>query len=261
MNHGRSAGVADLARRLDELGVLESWDPGAAGDATYRGAGWNPELTQPGDLHVNLFGGKRSIAAVDAAARAGATAVVWQGAPDPLPRELSTLMRAHGVPLLRVSDERRAYSLAAALLFGFPDQRLRSVGITGTNAKTTTAVMLAACLQRSGIAHGLSTSVVVATGDRLSPPGLTTPDAPSSRSCWPQRWTPAPPTRSSRPARRALRINAWPTLISPSGSAPPSGRTTSTFTAPGPPSGKPSASCSRVSTRTASPSTTPTSPT
>ena len=180
------ADLSDLARRLAELGILDARDAGIGTGGTgigagtaYRGVEWNPDRTEPGTVHVNVYAGQaRALEAARQAVDAGAAAVIWGSAPDPLPDDLAVLMRANGVPLFRVSDERRAFSMASALLFGFPGDRLRTVGITGTNAKTTTAIMLAACLQRAGIVHGLSTSLIAATGDEVAPPGLTTPDAP-----------------------------------------------------------------------------------
>ncbi len=171
--------MADLAERLNELGVLDSWDERLGRNATYRGVDWDSERTQPGNLHVNVHrNAQRALSAVRRAVTDGASAVCWATAPDHLPDDLEVLMRSMGVPLLRVSDERRAFSLSSALLQGFPAERLDSIGITGTNAKTTTAIMLAACMQRAGIAHALSTSLIAAAGDETFPPGLSTPDAP-----------------------------------------------------------------------------------
>ena len=217
------AQVADLAKRLDDLGVLESWDERLGRNATYRQVDWDSERTQPGNLHVNVHrNAQRALVAVRLAVTDGASAVCWATAPEYLPADLEVLMRSRGVPLLRVTDERRAFSLSSALLHGFPAERLVSIGITGTNAKTTTAIMLAACLQRAGITHALS---------------------------------------SSRPARRASATSAWSTYHFRSASAPRSGPTTWRCTAPMLPTGAPSA-CSSTGFRPPGlPCTTPTSPT
>ncbi|MCB1026988.1 MAG: hypothetical protein KDB24_04405 [Microthrixaceae bacterium] len=173
------ADVCDLAGRLADLGVLLDPEPHLGHVGTYTGVDWNPERTQPGHLHVNVYrNDRRALEAVRQAVTAGATAVCWATAPTPLPADLSALLRSRRVALLRVTDQRRAFSLASALLHRFPGDRLTSVGITGTNAKTTTAIMLSACLQRAGIANGLSTSLAAAVGSTLLPPGLSTPDPP-----------------------------------------------------------------------------------
>jgi UDP-N-acetylmuramoyl-L-alanyl-D-glutamate--2,6-diaminopimelate ligase len=46
------------------------------------------------------------------------------------------------LPAVIVNDTRRAASIAAAAFHGFPARRLRLVGVTGTNGKTTTVGML-----------------------------------------------------------------------------------------------------------------------
>ena len=46
------------------------------------------------------------------------------------------------LPALAVSDTRRAAAIAAATFYGVPALRLRLVGVTGTNGKTTTVGML-----------------------------------------------------------------------------------------------------------------------
>src|SRR5215831_4647729 len=43
---------------------------------------------------------------------------------------------------IRVENARRSMALAARAFYGYPDSRLRLVGITGTNGKTTTAFLL-----------------------------------------------------------------------------------------------------------------------
>ena len=46
------------------------------------------------------------------------------------------------LPAFVVSDARRAAPIAAAIAYGMPASRLRLVGVTGTNGKTTTVGML-----------------------------------------------------------------------------------------------------------------------
>lgn len=55
------------------------------------------------------------------------------------------------VPVCLVPDGRRALSALAAAWFGYPARRLRMVGITGTNGKTTTVQLAAAVLEAAGL--------------------------------------------------------------------------------------------------------------
>jgi len=54
------------------------------------------------------------------------------------------------VPQIVVTDVRRVMGHAAAAVHGFPSRSLESVGITGTNGKTTTTQMLGTILAASG---------------------------------------------------------------------------------------------------------------
>ena len=46
-------------------------------------------------------------------------------------------------PHILVEDARKAMALAAARFYGEPGKKLKVIGITGTNGKTTTAAMTA----------------------------------------------------------------------------------------------------------------------
>jgi UDP-N-acetylmuramoyl-L-alanyl-D-glutamate--2,6-diaminopimelate ligase len=103
--------------------------------------------------------------AVEAAA-SGAAALVVE-------RRLET-----PVPQLLVPSVRRAMGPMSAAVFGHPSDRLRIVGVTGTNGKTTTTYLLEAVTTGVGLAAG----VIGTTGARVRgrPVALarTTPEAP-----------------------------------------------------------------------------------
>lgn len=89
---------------------------------------------------------------------------------------VETLQPDTKIPLLRVDDTHAALSRLSAAAAGFPARSLKSIGITGTNGKTTSAWLLAELLNR----HGLPTLSLGTLGARL--PGeftevgaLTTP--------------------------------------------------------------------------------------
>ena len=54
------------------------------------------------------------------------------------------------LPAFVVSDARRAAPIAAAVAYGEPGARLRLIGVTGTNGKTTTVGMLRHLLDEGG---------------------------------------------------------------------------------------------------------------
>ncbi len=125
----------------------------------------------PGDLFVAIPGvsvdGHRF---VPAALRAGAVACVVE-------RDLPEL---DGVPHVIVPDAREALAYLHAGLRGYPGRRLKVIGITGTDGKTTTTRLVAGILSAAGHAVGSIDSVAATIGGAESPTGFhtTTPDAP-----------------------------------------------------------------------------------
>ncbi len=59
-----------------------------------------------------------------------------------------------------------AEAVLANIWYGFPARKLRIVGVTGTNGKTTTAVMIASVLEAAGYSVGLSSTALFKVGSR-----------------------------------------------------------------------------------------------
>jgi UDP-N-acetylmuramoyl-L-alanyl-D-glutamate--2,6-diaminopimelate ligase len=80
-------------------------------------------------------------------------------APDAVERGAAALVCARplglGVPEVVVDDVRAAMAEVAARFHGDPTARLRVVGITGTNGKTTTAFLVRSILEQAGERTGL----------------------------------------------------------------------------------------------------------
>ena len=96
------------------------------------------------------------------AVTAGAVALLVQ-------RELDPGSLPHPVPQLVVDDVRVAMAPAAVEVYGRPAERLRTVGVTGTNGKTTVVSTIAHVLAAAGRRVG---AIGTLTGAR------TTPEAP-----------------------------------------------------------------------------------
>lgn len=80
------------------------------------------------------------------------------------------------VPQMIVQDGRRASTLLSAAFYGHPERKLKIVGVTGTNGKTTTAHMLAAILGAAGKSCGNVGTLGIFYSNREIAPVLTTPD-------------------------------------------------------------------------------------
>jgi len=82
------------------------------------------------------------------------------------------------VPQILVSDDRQAMAAIACEFFGHPSKRLKTIGVTGTNGKTTTTYMCKSIAEKSGKKVGLIGTIVNMIGDKVLETERTTPEAP-----------------------------------------------------------------------------------
>ena len=82
------------------------------------------------------------------------------------------------VPQIVCDDARAGMALLADALYGHPSGELDAVGVTGTNGKTTTTMLLAAIFDAAARPCGLLGTVERRIGGRREAAGLTTPEAP-----------------------------------------------------------------------------------
>ena len=80
------------------------------------------------------------------------------------------------LPQILVDDCREGMALMAAAFYGNPSKRLRIIGITGTNGKTTTSYLLASILRAAGKSVGVIGTLGIYYGRKSIAPELTTPD-------------------------------------------------------------------------------------
>lgn len=81
-----------------------------------------------------------------------------------------------GVTYIRVSDSAEALGRLASAWYGHPSYKLKLVGVTGTNGKTTTATLLYEMAKLEGYRAGLLSTVCNYVHDRAIPTTHTTPD-------------------------------------------------------------------------------------
>ncbi len=78
---------------------------------------------------------------------------------------------------IQVNDTNKAMAFMAANYFGNPSQKLKLVGITGTNGKTTVASLLYQLFQKAGYKVGLLSTVKILVGTKEYNATHTTPDS------------------------------------------------------------------------------------
>jgi len=93
--------------------------------------------------------------------------------------ERGVIARGAGVgsPQVRVNTVRAAMAPAAAAFYGDPTARLSTVGVTGTNGKTTTAFLVRELLEADGRPAGLLGTVKSVIGGVEHEVQRTTPEA------------------------------------------------------------------------------------
>ena len=78
------------------------------------------------------------------------------------------------ITVIRVSDTRYALALMSAAYFGYPAEKLKVIGITGTKGKTTTTYMIRSILESVGYKVGLIGTIEAIVGDERIPAANTT---------------------------------------------------------------------------------------
>lgn len=123
---------------------------------------------KPGDVFIAI----RGVAAdghtyISRAVSNGAVAVVCEELPE---------VTAANVCYVLVSNSHQAAGVMAGNFYDNPSRKLRLVGVTGTNGKTTVATLLFRLYTALGHHCGLLSTVQNQIGDRIVPATHTTPD-------------------------------------------------------------------------------------
>lgn len=128
---------------------------------------------KPGDLFVALQGtqqdGRRYIP--DAMTR-GASAVIFE-----TDSENEPVSENHQVPLIPVFGLQQKLGAIAARFYDYPAKKLRMIGVTGTNGKTSCTHFVAQCLQVLNHPCGIIGTLGSGFYGALNETGYTTPDA------------------------------------------------------------------------------------
>ncbi|MDO9276145.1 MAG: UDP-N-acetylmuramoyl-L-alanyl-D-glutamate--2,6-diaminopimelate ligase, partial [Lutibacter sp.] len=112
-----------------------------------------------------LFDGHQFI---DKAIELGATAILCEEFPENL---------AKNITYIQVEDSNSALALIASNFYNNPSSKLKLIGITGTNGKTTVATLLYKLFQNAGFKTGLLSTVKVLVDTKEYPATHTTPNS------------------------------------------------------------------------------------
>ncbi len=82
----------------------------------------------------------------------------------------------NGVTYVKVKDSQQALAVMAANYYDNPSEKLKLIGVTGTNGKTTITSLLYQLFKRAGYKTGLISTVKVCINDTIVPATHTTPN-------------------------------------------------------------------------------------
>lgn len=154
-----------LSVLLASLKNYKIYSSGNFTDIEIGGLCADSRIYRKGDLFICIHGGRvDSHDYAEEALEKGAVAVVTEKKLD-----------IQGVQIL-VEDSRLAMSVLASVFYKEPSKRLKIIGITGTNGKTTCSYMLSNILKAAGKKVGIIGTLGVFYDKKCIAPELTTPD-------------------------------------------------------------------------------------
>jgi UDP-N-acetylmuramoyl-L-alanyl-D-glutamate--2,6-diaminopimelate ligase len=140
----------------------------ASDEIAVRSCSADSRTCQPGDLFVALVGSDvDGHDYVQQAIHNGATAILAE-----------RYVPAAGVPVCVVNDARAAFGHICQALADEPSKKLKVIGVTGTNGKTSTCWLIASILQAAGFRAGLMGTIANSDSLTVNPSDMTTAPPP-----------------------------------------------------------------------------------
>jgi UDP-N-acetylmuramoyl-L-alanyl-D-glutamate--2,6-diaminopimelate ligase len=155
--------LGDLLRSIPEAGIR------GVPRVPVTGITYDSRRVRAGNLFVGIRGEKTNgVRFFRDAVRGGAVALVSEEESERIP----------GVVTMKVNDARRFLARAALAFYLDPPSRLKLVGITGTNGKTTTSFLVDAIYREAGLYSCLAGTTGMRIGNDWRSTDRTTPEAP-----------------------------------------------------------------------------------
>lgn len=140
---------------------------GAVQDIT--GVYYDSRTVEPGGLFVCIEGfqtdGHKYI---PSALEKGAVALVCAHPVQDVPENVTVIL---------AENTRRALAMISAHFYGNPSRKMRMIGVTGTNGKTTTTYLMKSILDKAGRKVGVIGTIENRIGDKVLPSSRTTPES------------------------------------------------------------------------------------
>ena len=163
-----SVSTIPLPKSLSEvLAGLPRREVRGGADPRISSIAYRSSECEPGSLFFCVPGGRTDghDHATDAVRRGAVALLVERWLPEHVPQVL-------------VPSVRRAMGPVSAAFYGWPGDRMITVGITGTNGKTTTTYLLESVFRAAGLVPGVIGTTGLRLDGRPAPLARTTPEAP-----------------------------------------------------------------------------------
>ena len=136
-----------MAKLLSQLlGSVDTVSVAGSTDIEIQDVSYDSRTVTAGTLFICLDGARvDGHAFAQKAAEAGAVAIIAE-------KEIEV---PAGITVVRVNDTRAAMQEIVPRFFDYPSRKLRMIGVTGTNGKTTSTYVLRSILKKAGYRVGV----------------------------------------------------------------------------------------------------------
>jgi len=161
--------IEEFKRSIESIAAIANADLAGDPATVISGLAINSSKVHDGDLFIALPGEKfHGANFASDAIRNGAVAVLT---------DAEGAKQINGVPVIVSSNPRRAAGVVSAWFYGEPMRDLYTVGVTGTNGKTTVTTLLHQIMSAAGRESGLIGTVETLIGKEVFVSKRTTPES------------------------------------------------------------------------------------
>ena len=153
-----------LSKLLNSIEIIESFKEE---DVEIKGIAYDSRKVKLNDLFVSIKGYKTD-------GHNYIFQAVEKGAAGIIVEEIDPNLN---IPQYKVINSRKALADLSAAFYNYPSKSLKTIGITGTNGKTSTSFMVNSILEEQGLQTGLIGTVMVKYHNHSIPSVLTTPES------------------------------------------------------------------------------------
>ncbi|MFH1613125.1 MAG: UDP-N-acetylmuramoyl-L-alanyl-D-glutamate--2,6-diaminopimelate ligase [bacterium] len=131
------------------------------------GLSWDTRFFKKGEIFICLSGTKTNgHLYIEEAIKKGASCIIVE----------KKINNIYSIPIIKVKDTRLVLSKLSSKFYGNPSSKLKIIGVTGTNGKSTTCWMTESILSAFGKKCGLLSTVGNKINSEIKPASATTPE-------------------------------------------------------------------------------------